>query len=256
MEWTKSNGWMRAKPNKMRKLLFSLSLFLLACANEGEMAQKAVDQAIEYHGVRTLDRDTVEFVFRDHRYIHAQDGGEFRYERHPIPDSIEYRDVLTNEGFRRYRNGELVELPSKDSTVFSESLNSVIYFAFLPYRLNDPAVLKTYQGIDSIQGNSYHQVRISFEAEKGGKDHEDVFLYWFNTEDGRMDFLAYRFFEDGGGVRFREAFDRRRIDGLLVQSYHNFKAPQDVKLRDLDEMWEKGELEKVSEIRTEKVRSP
>jgi hypothetical protein len=228
-------------------------LLLSSCQKDGEKAQRIVNETLRTHGVKLLETDTVNFTFRDHRYLHHRKNGRFHYERWPIDSAEAYRDVLTNEGFTRYRDGRKVELPAKDSSAYAQSLNSVIYFAFLPYRLNDPPVKKSYRGTDSIEGTLYHRVRITFRQKGGGEDHEDIFLYWFRKKDGRMDFLAYRYFREGGGVRFREAYDRRELEGMIVQNYRNYKAPKDVELKDLDEMWQKGELERVSLIRTENV---
>lgn len=242
------------KRDPIRFFVPLLCFVLLSCGKERDPAQGIVDKALKEHGSERLEKDTVRFTFREHRYQHYRNGGHFHYERWPLDNSEEYRDVLDNEGFTRYRNGEPLELNKEDSLAYAGSLNSVIYFAFLPYRLNDPPVIKEKVGSDSVEGTSYDLVRVTFQKRGGGRDHQDIFLYWFRNKDARMDFLAYRYFREGGGIRFREAFDRRRIQGLLIQNYHNFKAPQGTKLKELDELWEKGELEKVSEIRTENVK--
>jgi hypothetical protein len=239
--------------------VFSLllsSLLLIGCQNGKERAKKIVDAAQKTHGVRNLEGDTVRFDFRKHRYLHYREAnGSFFYQRRPVrKEDTQYRDLLTNEGFTRYRKGELVDLSAEDSSSYAASLNSVLYFAFLPYRLNDQAVIKSYEGKEKVGDSSYHRVRITFRKEGGGEDHEDVFMYWFRESDNRMDLFAYRYYRDGGGVRFREAYDRKRIDGLLVQDYRNFKAPMDTELAKLDELWEKGELEQVSKIETENLK--
>ncbi len=244
---------MRLNIRELPILSLILASFFPACQKDSDKAQRIIDQALRTHGVDKLEKDSVRFTFRDHRYLHYRDNGRFHYERWPLDTGKDYRDVLANDGFTRYRNGEAVDLKKVDSSAYANALNSVIYFAFLPYRLNDPAVIKEYEGMDSIEGKAYERVRVTFQKEGGGADHKDIFMYWFRKKDARMDFLAYRYFREGGGIRFREAFDRRRINGLLIQNYHNHKAPEGTALKELDELWSKGELEKVSEIRTEKV---
>lgn len=217
-------------------------------------ADRVVEKAMAHHGVEELDRDTITFDFRDKSYVYKTNDDRFQYER-IFRDTAgnRIRDILTNEGFQRRVNDSTVSLPEKASNAYKHSVNSVIYFAFLPYKLNDPAVIRSYEGIDTIQETPYHRVRVDFKEEGGGKDHQDNFMYWFKKGNGRMDFLAYRYHQDEGGVRFREAFDRRRVDGILIQDYHNFKASYDAPLPELDEKWEKGALEKVSEIRLQNV---
>jgi hypothetical protein len=232
------------------------SLLLFGCQEGTEQAQEVVEAAQRTHGVRNLEGDTVRFDFRKHRYLHYREpNGSFFYQRRPVrKEDAQYRDVLSNEGFTRYRKGKAVELSAEDSSAYAASLNSVVYFAFLPYRLNDRAVIKSYEGKEKVGDSSYHRVRITFRKEGGGEDHEDVFMYWFREKDHRMDFFAYRYYRDGGGVRFREAYDRKRTDGLLVQDYRNFKAPMDTELAKLDELWQKDRLEQVSKIETENLK--
>lgn len=235
-------------------LVICLPLVSHSCEKGVENAQAIVDRSLKEHGVQELEDDSVRFTFRDHRYLHYQNEGRFHYERYALDSSKEYRDVLNNGGFTRYRNGEAVELKKADSLAYAEAINSVNYFAFLPYRLNDPAAKKEHIGQDTVEGTPYDIVRVTFRKEGGGKDHQDIFIYWFRERDARMDFLAYRYFRDDGGVRFREAFGRRRLEGTLIQHYHNFKASKRTDLKKLAEHWEKEELEKVSEIRTENVK--
>ncbi|MFB6257806.1 MAG: DUF6503 family protein [Flavobacteriales bacterium] len=237
-----------------KSLLAPLLLLLLTdCSSPQEKAQRIVKQAMEEHGVKVLKKDSVRFTFRDHRYTHFRNDGNFYYAKTPLEKGKGRRDLLTNKGFSRYKDGQLVELSKPDSVASAQSLNSVIYFAFLPYRLNDKAVIKEYAGTEKIKGIPYHRVRVSFKKRGGGADHEDLFLYWFRKKDARMDFFAYRYFRDEGGVRFRAAFDARKVEGLLIQSYKNYKGSKGTALKKLDERWARGELEKVSEIRTENV---
>ncbi len=242
----------------LRLLFFLASSFLVlsACKSDADKAQKVVDEALKAHGTEQLEQDSIRFVFRDHRFLHYRKKGRFRYERWPREtDSadVPYHDVLTNEGFTRYRNGEPVELSAEERSKYKEALNSVVYFAFLPYRLNDPAVIKSYRGKETIKGTPYHRVRVTFQKEGGGKDHEDIFLYWFNVKTKRLDFFAYRYYRDGGGIRFREAYNKRKIGGTLFQDYRNYKAEKSTELERLDELWAKDSLEQVSLIRTEEI---
>ena len=50
-------------------------------------------------------------------------------------------DILNNSGFKRLIDGDEVELSAKDSAAYANSVNSVHYFALLPYNLKDDAVL-------------------------------------------------------------------------------------------------------------------
>ena len=53
-------------------------------------------------------------------------------------------------------------------------------------------------------------------------------MYWFNKETFKPDYLAYDFHTDGGGVRFRKAYNERYVDGIRFVDYENYK-PRDPK---------------------------
>ena len=58
---------------------------------------------------------------------------------------------------------------------------------------------------------------------------------------------------NGGGVRFRAAYNTRTVGGILFQDYVNYKAPVGTPLADLPVLYEKEELKKLSVIATESV---
>jgi hypothetical protein len=106
-------------------------------------------------------------------------------------------------------------------------------------------------GADSIGGRPYRMVEVIFEQEGGGRDWEDRFVYWFGEEDGMLDFLAYDFGD--GGTRFREAFNRREIEGILFQDYRNYTADEVTALHDYSTLFDRGQLTLVSTIELENV---
>ena len=117
------------------------------------------------------------------------------------------------------------------------------------------SAIKKYKGITSIKGKSYHQVEVRFQEENGGKDFEDVFLYWFNPDSFTVDYLAYSYITDGGGVRFREAINRRSVKGITFQDYINYK-PQDksTPLSEMANLFENDELVELSRIENVNIR--
>ena len=137
---------------------------------------------------------------------------------------------------------------------YSNSINSVNYFVLLPFGLNDAAVNKRYlKQVDTAEG-SYHLIEVTFKQEGGGKDFEDVYLYWINTETFKPEYLAYSYLVDGGGTRFREAFNERYIKELRFVDYRNYKPPtKETPLEQLFDLFKEGELTLVSTIATENV---
>ncbi len=219
-------------------------------------AQKIVDKAIEKHGGALLEHTSISFKFRKENFTINIHGGTFEYIRLRNDSSGKvFKDVLSNDGFMRESDGNRITLTAEREKALLNSLNSVVYFSLLPYRLNDPAAIKVYQEKTVINSEPYHAVKVSFTKEDGGKDYEDAFLYWFHAEAHTMDFLAYKYQTDGGGIRFRSVSEVRMVKGIRFQNYINYKVEDlDTKLNDLPELWEKGELEELSRIELENLK--
>jgi len=245
------------RPPKFNSLLYLLFLLIatVSCQSKRQPdAQQIVDDAIAAHGGAKYDRGVVSFVLRDRQYRALRDGGAFVYSR-TFTDSTGQRvhDVLRNSGFTRTVNGVAEELPEEKQKAYAASVNSVIYFALLPYFLNDAAVQKTYLGNATIKGEPYHKVKVTFAQEGGGDSYEDVYIYWLHQQRHTMDYLAYSFKEDGGGTRFRQAINPRTVNGIRFQDYVNYTSKEDLPLENYDRAFEAGKLEKVSDIVLEEV---
>jgi hypothetical protein len=239
-----------------RLWLLVLLLVVAACEQEQQPdAQQIVDQAIAVHGGEKYNNGVISFRLRERQYRVLRDGGAFVYSR-TFEDSTGRRvhDVLRNSGFTRTINDEEVELPDERKQAFSNSVNSVVYFALLPYALNDAAVRKQYAGEATIKNQPYHKVKVTFVPEGGGESHEDVYVYWFHQQNHTLDYLAYSFKEDGGGTRFREAVNPRTVGGIRFQDYVNYTTKTQVPLERYDKLFEAGKLEKVSDIILEEIQ--
>ena len=216
-----------------------------------DKAQEVIDKAIEIHGGDVVSNSSFEFDFRKYHYTYFRNGGQFEFSRKHIETGL--KDILNNDGFKRVDQGKDVPLTSKKARSYSNSVNSVQYFAFLPYYLNDQAVNKKYIGEVVVKGTTYHKIEVTFDQEGGGDDHDDKYVYWFDAQDHSLDFLAYSFHVNGGGVRFREAFNTRTIGGVVFQDYVNYKHDKNTPVESLDELFEKGELIELSKIELKNI---
>ena len=219
----------------------------------GRQPAEVIREAIAYHGA--YDSAQVSFRFRDRDYEAKWQAGAFEYVRAFEENGQAVKDVLSNEGFRRFVDGQEVALSDSLAGLYTSSVNSVWYFALLPYRLADPAVVLEDLGTASIAGVSYRKIGVTFREEGGGEDHDDKFVYWFDAADRSMDYLAYSYAEtDGLGLRFRAARNPRRVGGILFQDYVNYKAdPAQWQLPDLDKAFEAGQLDSLSFIGLENI---
>lgn len=237
----------------MRQILLFCTLGLFfSCAEKTPTAQEVIDRAIETACSGNCEQAQIEFDFRGRHYLSKRDGGSYRYERQ-FKDSLGLiKDVLTNDGYSRFINDSLVMVVDSMATKYANSVNSVHYFVQLPFGLNAPAVHKEFIGETAINGQPYFEIGISFTQKGGGTDFEDEFVYWIHKKNYTVDYLAYSYTTDGGGIRFRKAFNPRIMEGIRIVDYDNLKpASLDIRLEDLDLLFQKGELELLSKIITE-----
>jgi hypothetical protein len=244
----------------MKYFIVFVVFFLLNCKDietEKRSAEMIVNTALEISGAEKVASSGIDFHFRDRHYYAKRHKGNFLLKRVTIDanhDSVV--DVLSNDGFKQYINDkENVFLEDSIKAKYAASVNSVHYFSVLPYGLNDKAVIKSRLKDASIKDKMYHTIEVTFKQEGGGEDFEDVFLYWINIDTFKVEYLAYSYAEaDGFGVRFRDAYNERYVNGIRFVDYNNYK-PQDaiVALSELPRLFETGQLELLSKIELEDI---
>ena len=222
---------------------------------EVDQAQRLVDEMIAYHGGAAYPQSNISFTFRGRAYTALKGEAGFLYTREYVDkEGRSISDKLTDEGFLRKIEGEETALSAKDSAKYANSLNSVVYFAYLPYGLNDPAVNKEYIGQSTLNEKTLDKVKVTFQQEGGGKDFDDTYVYWLDAETHQLIYLAYEFHVDDGGLRFRVANNMRRVGEIMFADYTNYKAKLgQFSVFELDKAFEEGELDSLSEIRLENV---
>ncbi len=232
-------------------------LSFLSCGEAPEKplhAEEVVARAIEEAGGDRYGKSHIEFEFRDRTYSSHWENGRQVLKRITTTDSAVIVDTRKGEDFERTIGDSVVVVPDSMAGRYSRSVNSVHYFAYLPHGLDSRAVNKELLGIVELDGRSYYKVRVTFDKQGGGEDYQDIFVYWFDTETFRPGFLAYEYYTDGGGLRFRQGYNDRTVGGLKFLDYKNFKAEAPVPVTELDSLFELGQLEELSVIELQNIR--
>ena len=238
-------------------LVFTFFLILSSCSEDNNInPQKIIDKAIAISGGENYKNLEIEFSFRELQYRSKLQDGNFEYERLALKSNKTILDAYGNvKPFERFVNDTLVKIPDSLSNRIESSINSVNYFVLLPFGLNDPAVNKKYLDKEMIKGKDYHKIQVTFNKEGGGEDFDDVYVYWFDTKNYKIAYLAYSYTVNGGGMRFKEAYNERIISGLRFVDYNNYK-PKDknISLYDLGRLFENNQLKLLSKIETENIK--
>ncbi len=240
----------------MKKKIILLFLILVSCSNSSHIStSQIINKSIKAHG---WDQDdfSIVFDFRDYQYELKRKNKFYSFQRTTKKEGNVVKDLMSSKKkLKRFINNKSVELSDSMTNVFSNSLNSVMYFFQLPRPLNDQAVVPKYLGLTKILNERYWTIKVTFKENGGGKDYQDEFRYWININNGQIDYLAYNYLTEGGGTRFRQAVNKQSKKGFIFQDYINFKPK--VKFISLDSLpifFEAGNLIKVSNIKNKNIR--
>lgn len=239
--------------NHFKSIFFLLILLLLqACSTPEEQLLKATLTA---HDSEKLENAQASFDFRGIHYNLTRENGNFIYVREQKDSSNNViEDIFTNDSFARKVNGTAVTVADTMAAKYQSSINSVAYFFYLPLGLKDPAVQKEVLADVQIKGQTYQTLKVTFSQEGGGEDHDDEYRYWFNSETKTLDYFAYNYHTDGGGVRFREAVNQRFIKNVVVNDYKNYGFESfDNPLDSLPQWFAQGKIPLLSEIKNQNV---
>jgi len=239
----------------MKYLLPIITLVIVTCSPKADDPQRIIDMAIEEAGGDKFNNSVISFDFRDRHYITRRNGGVFSHERiFSDPATNTVHDYLNNDGFNREINDKKATVPDSMAVKYARSVNSTLYFALLPYGLNDSAVRKKFLGKTTFENETYFTIQVTFMKEGGGEDYNDIFLYWIHEKNATIGYMAYLYFTDGGGLRLRKAFNPRRVNGILFQDYINYQPKSESATIDqMEDLYKRGELEELSRIELENI---
>ena len=239
----------------MKRGFFLLCIFLLACSSEYSKEKLIIEKSVQVYGWNQKEFSIV-FDFRDYKYKLTRKPNFFSYQRSILREGVLIKDVMTsNTKLKRYLDEIPLKLSDSLTDIYSNSLNSVMYFFQLPRPLNDPAVIVNYNGEKAISNKVYWTLKVKFQEKDGGKDFQDEFRYWIDPKSGYIDYLAYSYLTDGGGTRFRKAKNLRENNGFIFQDYTNFRPVKKfTSLDSLPILYEKGKLILVSEIENKNIK--
>ncbi len=211
-----------------------------------------IQKAIEASGKHKVSDHRILFEFRDKTYVSEGICGQFKFTR--IDTSRQVKDVFFKDSLQRKVKGKGVQLADTTATTIKSAINAVNYFVHLPYRLKDAAVKAKRLADDTIADTSYYQLQVKFREKGGGEDYQDIYRYWFDKKDFSMDYLAYKFYTNDGGMRFRVKKAQDTLKGIVFQSYDNLKPRSDsLSFYNISDAYKQDRLKKVSEIITRPV---
>jgi Family of unknown function (DUF6503) len=211
-------------------LVIPVLILMGSCGINQPSGNEIMDKAFARHGGEYLKNLEIDFKFRNFKYEAKIVDGEFAFQQRT---PVGYSNVSEGDEKRRFAQSDA---------------KSVFHFALLPYNVNDKLAHKELMCTSKIKGEDYYKVEVTFDTNGGGDDFEDVYIYWVHKENFTIDYLAYSFYINGGGVRFREAYNQREVNGVRFQDYINYTIDEDYPAQELDYAFQTGLLREISRI--------
>ena len=205
--------------------LIAMASAAVAAHPAGVARHPLVDRAIAFHGGERYrnSRTTLELCSASgcSRIAVEIEGGIFDYTVTGRLGEAERRVRVTNDEVEHWLDGIEQEIADADERRrLRDWVMARVYFCFLPYRLNDPGVVKHDQGLEQWGDRLLHRVKVTFETGVGS-DAQDEYVYWFDPESARVEMFAYSYEGGDPGLRFRRATNYRRVGGLLFFDQEN-----------------------------------
>lgn len=230
-------------------LFIAVAVWVMSACSFGENANSIIRKSIAFYGMDKLNGKTVEFDIKEKHFTVKFNKDGFFYESAFKDDSLGLiKDQLSNHGFTREQNGLTTPLSQKDSVKYAQSLNTVVYFTFLPLKLKDENVRAKFLRTVQVKGKAYNQIEVTFDT----KDNQnDIFYFWFDAKDNSMDYFAY----SREGNRFRAINGLVNSGSLYLQNYVILenKSTKKTALKDYYILFEQDKLSTLSHIDLENV---
>ena len=246
------------------RLLTDLTLVLgltlsAAAAETPELVERldVVDRAIALHGGGVYRRSETRLETCSKsgcsQVVAKADGSRFDYTVSGKSQGAQLTVRATNDTVEVHRDGQAVVIAAHEEQSFRDWTMSRVYFCFLPYRLNDPGVFKQDLGLVTWEGRRLHKVKVTFEA-GSSTDASDEYVYWLDPQTARVEYFAYSYDNNGGGLRFRRAINHRRVGGILFFDQENLGVDgPGLSVDAIDATYVRDKLRHVSTVRCEAI---
>ncbi len=217
-----------------------------------------VDRAIEHHGGEVYGHSETELDLCSKsgcfHVVARIDGDRWAYAVSGKSGDSRLLVRSTDQELTVRRDGRPEPVTADKEQSFRDWAMARVYFCFLPFRLNDLSVMKQDLGPVDWDGRRLHKVKVTFQTGTS-TDAGDQYMYWFDPETARLEYFAYSYDDNGGGLRFRRAVRHRRIGGLLFFDQENLGADgPGLSVDAIDAAYVRDSMRHVSTVRLEKIQ--
>lgn len=219
-------------------------------------AGDAIRQAIAHAGGWEAWADKKTFTFYKNIEYFDSTGAKERslrqlhqYQLHPTfkarlsweEDGDEY--VIINNGQQawKFKNGEEMTDQASRNQAWNSSFGSH-YVISMPFKLTDPGVILTDQGLDTIRNDRVvHSVKVQYEEDAGSSGGMHDWWYYFDPDTYG---LAANFLDYGDGCTFTSYQTFTTIGGIRMhEKRHSYVAAKDKEVQYLRTIYTNEEMQ-------------
>jgi len=101
------------------------------------------------------------------------------------------------------------------------------------YKLSDPGVVLTTVGHEKIGRKFFHKVQVDYDSKIIGKEDNDAYLLYINSESNLVERFHFSIPEDGAHEGVKVVVDYKTVNGLKVPAKRSMKMGATIKVHDL-----------------------
>jgi hypothetical protein len=182
----------------MRYLTLLLSILLISsCKDLTTDADAIVQKAYKAHGGKAVWDAISQLTYEKESVVYNADGSTRinTLQQHHYMMNPEFSAVITwafdgeahriesdGNGARKWVNGVEQVDPATQASAF-ESVNAARYTVSQPFKLTDPGVMLSYEGIDTLEdGEVVHVIKAGYNTENENHTKNDEWWYYFDVD--------------------------------------------------------------------------
>ena len=187
-------------------------------------AKKDVEFTYDYHYTSDGRADV-----STERYIFASEASYGHYTRHEInvmPNvEGEVKQLFDGENTIMWLNEKEVTDPK--ALEAADFLRRANYFWFvMPYKLNDPGTIVSYNGKETHNGKTYDKVTVTYDPAVTGKEQNDIYVLLVNPETKLVDRFYFSLpFRGINEPVIIADYEYSNVDGQMLATKRSYYLP-------------------------------
>ena len=226
---------------KLNKSLFTLLMILtlfISCKNENKTPDvntnplELFDKLLDNYGGSKFWTSTSTFNYGDIYYTALRNNNILESSMSINGDGKNYLATYKN-GYSQYFIDSIPQDNNNYKRIFIDSkLDAFIYIMSIPHSLSGTDVMFNSKERVLIKDKKYDVLHAKYKVDPNNNG--DEFYLYVNTEELKIEYIAFHYKLSGGNNKFRQYKNFRKEDGIIFADYDDYIAlSRDIPLSEL-----------------------